>query len=461
MGRRPRGIEDGMSGVDIRVRLVYRSLPADGARTAFQDTIRDNAMRPAIGGIDFGTSNSTVGVIENGQPRLVPLEAGQVTLPSAVFFSFEDGQTHFGRRAIADYADGVEGRLMRALKSVLGSSLAHEKTRIKARSIAFTDIIGMFLAQLRRRMEEHTGQPVGPVVFGRPVQFVDDDAEADSKAQAQLEKAARAQGFRDIAFQFEPIAAALDYERTVRREELALILDMGGGTSDFSVVRVSPERAGAADRSGDILASRGVHVGGTDFDRLLSIDRVMPELGYLTPTRDGKRNLPAGYFVDLATWQRINLLYTPKARTDLRQLRYEAARPDLVDRLIAIVEQRWGHALAGCVERARIAMTDEQSARLDVSVPDADFSVDLTRESFEATIHGAVERVADTVSATLRDAGLAGSDIATVFLTGGSTSTPLARRTILSMVPQARVVEGDVFGSVGLGLALDAQRKFG
>ena len=262
-------------------------------------------MQPTFGGIDFGTSNSTVGVIEDGQPRLVPLEGEQVTLPSAVFFNFDDDRTYVGRRAIADYTDGVEGRLMRALKSVLGSSLVHEKTRIKKRQMAFTDIIGLFIAQLKTRMEAHTGQAVGPVVLGRPVQFVDDDAEADRNAQNELERAARAQGFRDIAFQYEPIAAALDYERTVQREELALIVDMGGGTSDFSVVRVSPERAVAADRSGDILANRGVHIGGTDFDRLLSIDSVMRELGYLTQTKDGKRNLPAAYFVDLATQQRI------------------------------------------------------------------------------------------------------------------------------------------------------------
>ena len=187
---------------------------------------------------------------------------------------------------------------------------------------------------------------VDTVVLGRPVQFVDDDAAADAAAQAELEKAARAQGFRHIAFQFEPIAAALDYEQSVTREELALIVDMGGGTSDFSIVRVSPRRAAASDRKDDILANRGIHIGGTDFDRLLSLAHVMPELGYLTPTKDGKRNLPAGYFVDLATWQRINLLYTGKAKTDLRQMRFEAARPDLVDRLIEVVDHRFGHALA-------------------------------------------------------------------------------------------------------------------
>lgn len=418
-------------------------------------------MRPVHGGIDFGTSNSTVGVVENGRPRLVPLEADQVTLPSAVFFNYEDNGTYLGREAIGQYTDAVEGRLMRALKSVLGSSLVHEKTRLKSRSVAFTDIIGIFINHLKKRLESHAGEAVDTVVLGRPVQFVDDDAGADAEAQAELEKAARRQGFQHIAFQFEPIAAALDYEQSVTREELALIVDMGGGTSDFSIVRVSPERAAAGDRKDDILANRGIHIGGTDFDRLASLAHVMPELGYLTPTKDGKRNLPAGYFVDLATWQRINLLYTPKAKTDLRQMRYEAARPDLVDRLIDVVDHRFGHALAGLVERAKIALTDRLTATVDVDLTDAKFSAGITRDGFEETIRGDVGRVTATVRQTLADAGLKAADITAVFLTGGSTAIPLARSSILKLVPDAQVVEGDAFGSVGLGLALDARRKFG
>ncbi len=418
-------------------------------------------MRPVFGGIDFGTSNSTVGIIENGRPRLLPLEDGQPTLPSAVFFNYEDNAAHFGRSAIGQYADGVEGRLMRALKSVLGSSLVHEKTRLKARQIAFSDIIGMFVGQLKKKLDSHVGQTVDTVVLGRPVQFVDDDAQADAAAQNELEKAARRQGFKHIAFQFEPIAAALDYEHTVAREELALIVDMGGGTSDFSVVRVSPERAASADRKDDILANRGVHVGGTDFDRLLSIAHVMPHLGYLTPTKDGKRNLPAGYFIDLATWQRINLLYTSKAMSDLRQIRFEAAEPDLVDRLIDVVEHRFGHALAALVERAKIALTDRTETSVDVALTEARFSAPIRRRDLEETIRADVARVTQTVAATLADAGLKAGDITAVFLTGGSTVVPLARRSILSLVPEASVVQGDVFGSVGAGLALDARRKFG
>lgn len=418
-------------------------------------------MHQAFGGIDFGTSNSTVGVIRNGKARLVLLEGEQPTLPSAVFFNFEDGHTYFGRRAIGDYTDSIEGRLMRSLKSVLGSSLAHEKTRIKARQIGFIDIIGLFIGHLRTRLEEDAHGVVESVVLGRPVQFVDDDAQADAEAQGELEKAARAQGFKHIAFQFEPIAAALDYEQKVTREELALIIDMGGGTSDFSIVRVSPERARSTDRKDDILASRGIHIGGTDFDRLLSIAHVMPQLGYLSPTKDGKRNLPASYFIDLATWQRINLVYTAKAMTHLRQIRYEAVRADLVDRFIHIVEHRYGHALAALVEKAKIELTDMSSAEVAVKLQGAAFAAGITRDGLEATIARDIERVTETVARTIRDAGVKPSDITAVFLTGGSTAIPLARREILSLVPRASVIEGDMFGSVGLGLALDAQRKFG
>lgn len=418
-------------------------------------------MQPAFAGIDFGTSNSTVGVMHNGQPRLVALEDGQVTLPSAVFFNFEDNRTYFGRRAIGDYTDSIEGRLMRSLKSVLGSSLVHDKTRIKARSIGFMEIVGLFVGHLKKRLEEDARAPVESVVLGRPVQFVDDDAAADGKAQGELENAAHAQGFKHIAFQFEPIAAALDYEQKVNREELALIVDMGGGTSDFSIVRVSPERARSIDRKDDILANRGIHIGGTDFDRLLSIAHVMPQFGYLTTTKDGKRNLPASYFIDLATWQRINLVYTARAMTHLRQIRFEAERSDLVDRFIHIVEHRFGHALAALVEKAKIALTDQMSAEVTVKLPGAGFAADITRAGLEATIDADIERVVATVGQTISDAGVRPSDVTAVFLTGGSTAIPLARQRILDLVPQASVIEGDMFGSVGLGLALDAQRKFG
>ena len=418
-------------------------------------------MAPACGGIDFGTSNSTVGIVAAGRAQLVPLEGTDTTMPSAVFFNFEDNQTYFGRRAIADYTDNAEGRLLRALKNVLGSSLIHEKTRVKARSVAFSDIIGEFIGFLKARLDAALQHTVQDVVLGRPVFFVDDDPVADAAAQVELEKAARRQGFKNIEFQYEPIAAALDYEQSVKREELALIVDIGGGTSDFSVIRVSPEGRKSADRKQDILANAGVHIGGTDFDRLLSLASVMRGLGYLTPTRDGKRNLPAGYYVDLSTWQRINMLYTPKAMTELRQMRYEAAEPGLVERLLDIVRHRQGHALAAGVEQAKIDLTDQASTAITLPLTDEILSVLVARSTFEASVAGAVERIRNTVSQTLDKAQLSASRIDTIFMTGGSTAVPLLKATIMAMFPAARIVAGDMFGSVGLGLALDAGRKFG
>ena len=418
-------------------------------------------MQPSFGGIDFGTSNSTIGIIRDGRPQLVTLEGDSVTLPSAVFFNFEDDRTYFGRRAIEDYTLNSEGRLLRALKSVLGTSLIHEKTRIKARSMAFTDIIGIFIDHLKGKLEAAVGGPVESVVLGRPVHFVDGDEPADRAAQGELEAAARARGFKHIAFQFEPIAAALDYEQTVEREELALIVDIGGGTSDFSIVRVSPDGARRADRKGDVLANTGVHVGGTDFDRLLSIARVMPELGYGTPTKDGKRNLPVSYFNDLATWQRINQLYPNKANVDLRQIRQEAAQPHLVERMIDIVRHRQGHALAGLVERAKIDLTEQAETVIDLPLTEEKLGIALTAGQLDAAIAAAVQRIVDQMAETVRAAGLVPAQIETLFLTGGSTAIRQVRDAVERMFPHAKVVKGDVFGSVGLGLALDSQRKFG
>ena len=170
-------------------------------------------------GMDFGTSNSTFAVAGgNAPPRLLPLEGQSVTLPSVIFFSFEDESAYFGRSAVSEYVTGGDGRLMRSLKSVLGTSLFSDTTRIKRRAVSFAEILGTFIAEMRSRAGVELGAEIDTVVLGRPVRFVDDDDAADAEAQRQLESAARGQGFRNIEFQFEPIAAALDYEQQVTRE---------------------------------------------------------------------------------------------------------------------------------------------------------------------------------------------------------------------------------------------------
>lgn len=417
-------------------------------------------MSSVFCGIDFGTSNSTVGVSNATLARLLPLEGAHATLPSAVFFSFANDDVLFGRAAIEAYVEGDEGRLMRSLKSILGSSLMHEKTRIRARFMAFSDILGHFIGFLRQRLEEQAGEAVDRVVLGRPVHFVDDDEVADAAAEAMLESIARAQGFRHVAFQFEPIAAALDYEQSTRNEELVLIVDIGGGTSDFSIVRVSPERARKPERQDDILANGGVHIGGTDFDRLLSIAHVMPHLGLGSSTKDGRRLLPRRHFNDLATWHRINTLYSREVMNELRQIRYEAERRDLVDRLIQIIEERRGHSLALAVERAKIALTSEMEADIELASFIGGANVTVTRAAFNQVVEEPLQRIARAVRDLLASAGVGADAIDTVFLTGGSSAIPALQERITALLLNARIVDGDRLGSVGTGLALDARRKF-
>ena len=412
-------------------------------------------------GLDFGTSNSTMGIAtHNGGPRLLALEDGKPTIPSVLFFGFEDDAIHFGRAGVAEYVGGAEGRLMRSLKSVLGTSLIGDSTRVKAKSYGFIEILGIFIAELKRRAEVELGAPVDNVVLGRPVHFVDDDPTADAEAQQQLERAARAQGFSHIEFQFEPIAAALDYERQVSDEQLALIVDLGGGTSDFSIIRVSPERAKQADRGSDILATAGVHVGGTDFDRLLSMAKVMPELGLGSETRDGKRYLPVAPYFDFSTWHRINRLYHAKPVRDLIGTRNEAKRPDLVAQFIALVEDRQGHRLAGAVEAAKIALSDAAEHRFAFASRGAAVDTVMTADDLARALDNSVERIAATIGETLQRAGVGAAAIDSLILTGGSTLVPVIVARLRAMFPDAALVRTDVLGSVGLGLAMEAARRF-
>ena len=416
-------------------------------------------MQAVSCGIDFGTSNSTLALADASGARLVALEGNHVTLPSAVFWDAEGAPPLFGRAAIAAYVEGEEGRLMRGLKSTLGSALIHEKTRVGNRAIAFTDVLGRFFGHLRARLDATGGEVIDRAVLGRPVHFVDGDAAGDAAAQDVLEGLARKIGLSEVAFQYEPIAAALHYEQGITREELVLIVDIGGGTSDFSIVRVSPERARSADRQADILANDGVRVGGTDFDRLLSLAEVMPLLGYNQPTKTG--TLPRHYFLDLATWHRINALYGQGVTNDLKALRKIASEPERLDRMIRVVTTRAGHALAMAVEAAKITLTSASEATVRIADLTGGPDTVATRAGFEAAIAPPLERVSTAIRATLAQAGLQPEAIGTVFLTGGSSSLPALRAAVAAILPGAPIASGDDFGSVGTGLALDARRRFG
>ncbi len=411
-------------------------------------------------GIDFGTSNSTVGWLRPGTHSLLPLEDGRPTLPSAVFFNADEDSTCFGRAALAEYLDGYEGRLMRALKSLLGSSLIDGHTEVLGRALRFRDLLANFIGELKRRAEAEAGRSFDEAVFGRPVHFVDDDEAADRKAQQTLEAIARQVGFREVSFQFEPIGAALHYELSLEREELVLVADIGGGTADFSLVRLSPARARQSERREDLLGNAGVHVGGTDFDRALSLECVMPLLGYRGRMKNGAE-IPSSIFFQLATWHTINFAYSRQAWADLQHIYRDAVAREELDRLSRLVSRREGHWLALQVEQAKIDLSAAPAAELALERLGAGLTHGIGREDFALATASLVDRVAQTVGALLRDAGVGHEHIDTVYFTGGGSAVPQLRARIAAELPHARSVEGDLYGSIGAGLAVEAARRYG
>jgi hypothetical chaperone protein len=411
-------------------------------------------------GLDFGTSNSSVSIATSETVQLIALENGRAAIPSAIFFDFDEDTVNFGQQAIDEYVLGARGRLLRSLKSVLGTSLMEETTQIKHQELAFSDILGLFIGHLKHQTETVCGQLLDRIVLGRPVNFVDHNPEADRKAAQTLAQIAADQGFRHIEFQYEPIAAALDYEQQVTAETIALIVDIGGGTADFSIVRLAPERRQLSDRRADVLANHGVHVGGTDFDRWLSLHSVMPHFGYKTATTQSNREMPAALYFDLATWHLINLLYSKETYETLREMRFMAADKQLIDRLSQIIETRSGHRLAMQVEKAKIDLTGNPSTCVDLDFIDPALQIITTRTDLDQAIRKGLETIMTTIADTIAQAGIRTAAIQAVFLTGGSTAIPTLQNSILELFPHAEIVQGDLFGSVGMGLALDARRKF-
>jgi hypothetical chaperone protein len=404
-------------------------------------------------GLDFGTSNSAIGVARDGTAALAPVEADRTLIPSAVFVDYEaKGRVLFGSEATAAYVAQTDGRLMRALKSILSSSLIDEETRLGGRKVPLTRIVEIFVRHLKQKAEAFAGREIVSVVHGRPVRFVDGDDAADARAQAVLEAVARRAGFREVAFVYEPIAAAHDYERTVSGEELVLIADIGGGTSDFSVIRVGPARRTRADRADDVLATAGLRLGGTDFDSALSLAAVMPLLGLGTQLVQKDLPMPRALYYELAAWPTINFTYTFRNERELVELVALAREPEKVGRLLEVVRRRLGHRLAIAVEDAKIALSAEDRTVASLDFVEAGLALAATRADFDRSVAAGMDRLAEAARNCIAAAGLGPDAIDTIFLTGGSSRVPAVRAAVRSAAPSARLAGGSDLLSVAQGL---------
>jgi len=398
--------------------------------------------------VDFGTSNSAAAVLEGGRVRRLAIEAGEETLPTAVFFPV-GGKMRIGQTATDALIDGEEGRYMRSLKSVLGTSLMYESRPIGGTRRSLADVITAFLTTLRERAEAETGQRFTRALSGRPVHFHTNDAERDARAEADLRACYAAAGFEDVTFLPEPEAAA---RASVGEDgEVGLIVDIGGGTSDFTLFR-----RGAFGI--DIIASHGVRLGGTDFDHAISLSHVMPAFGLggeLTRTLgEGRLPVPKAIYVDLSTWAMIPFLYTAETRRMVDDLVAHAVERIKMERLRNVIRDELGHDVAFAVERGKIAANGGARGEIALGLVERGLSVTVTEGTMNAALTEAREVLLRAVYDTLALAATPPGGVDHVILVGGSSLMRVVSDVMKQVCPAARVSRAEAFTAVVDGLAL-------
>ncbi|WP_406649758.1 Hsp70 family protein [Aliisedimentitalea scapharcae] len=408
-------------------------------------------------GIDFGTSNSAAGVTVAGRPWLIDVEAGETTLPTAVFFDHGASSMRIGRDATQALIEGDEGRFMRALKSLLGTPLLREKRRIYKQEMDFIDIIARFLRALKTRAETATHQDFTHALSGRPVLFHSQDAARNAQAKIDLRDCYLRAGFADVQFMYEPEAAL---RATAPEAGLGLVVDIGGGTSDYTVF----EQQG--DGTTRVLISHGLRLGGTDFDRRLSIDHVMPLLGRGSAIRNsfGQGTLPAPnrIFNDLATWQMIPFLYSADTRRKARDLAQHAVEPAKLTRLVSVLEDELGHDVAFAVERGKILANqpDHPAPRIDLKVLERGLTVPLSSEALNRSLSDQVSEITDHATQALTLAEIAPPRINRIVLVGGSSLLDAIATDLRQLCPNARIYNANAMTAVADGLALASASAF-
>lgn len=446
-------------------------------------------------GFDYGTANCSVAVMENGAPRLLSLENNSPWLPSmlcaptreaisewlyrhhqvatpdaenqallrrAIAFNREEdievtpASVQFGLASLAQYMDDPEEVwFVKSPKSFLGAS------GLKPQQIAlFEDLVCAMMLHIRQTAEKQIGQSIDQAVIGRPINFQGLGGEdANQQAQGILERAAKRAGLRDVVFQFEPVAAGLEFEATLQQETKVLVVDIGGGTTDCSVLLMGPEWRNKAERSASLLGHSGCRVGGNDLDIMLAFKELMPHLGLGGQTLKGIA-LPA-----LPWWNAVAIndvpaqsdFYSSASRKQLQDLMRDAEQPEAVKRLLKVWQQRLSYRLVRAAEESKIALSDRQQTRAALDFIETALGSEISVAGLQAAIQQPLERIQEQVKLAL-ESSAARPDV--IYLTGGSARSPLLRQALQQQLPDIPLASGDDFGSVTAGLARWAQVVF-
>ncbi|EFE95781.1 molecular chaperone [Serratia odorifera] len=446
-------------------------------------------------GFDYGTANCSVAVMGDNGPQLLALENNEPYLPSmlcaptreavseclhrhwqvptgsdenqqllrrAISFNREEDipvnadSVLFGLQALAHYVeDPQEVYFVRSPKSFLGAN------GLKAQQIAlFEDLVCAMMFHIKRQAEGALQQQIDQAVIGRPINFQGTGGdEANHQAQGILQRAAQRAGFKDIEFQFEPVAAGLDFEATLSEEKTVLVVDIGGGTTDCSVLLMGPQWRDRADRQQSLLGHSGCRVGGNDLDIMLAFKQLMPLFGMGGETEKGIA-LPA-----LPYWNAVatndvpaqNDFYGSANARLLRDLIRDAAEPEKVQRLLKVYQQRLSYRLVRAAEESKIALSAQDSTQVPLAFVQPDLAETIGQGQLAEAISQPLQRIQEQVTAALATSQ---STPQVIYLTGGSARSPLLRTALQQQLPGIPIVGGNDFGSVTAGLARWAQTLF-
>ncbi len=411
-------------------------------------------------GIDFGTSNSMIVLAGPDGVQSIRLDPGHVPpeLAPTLMFSSVEGDWVFGTAARQEFLrQEMQGRFIQSIKKYLPSQM-FTSTFIGGRRLGLDEIIAQFLMWLRQLASEQAGVEVTRVLMGRPAVFHSDPAR-DAFAQDRLESAARLAGFTTVDFRREPIAAARAFETTLERDVLCLVGDLGGGTSDFTVMRLGPGRA-SRDRARDVLGFDGVSIAGNDLDAAIVRAAVLPRLGYRSTWRIVGKHVEVPRYLHHAamSWHELSFASTRENLENLRRWIQTADDPEGLERLYDLLRWNNGFELFQAVESCKRVLSDQDRAILELHVEGIDLVETVERAAFEAAIAGLLGKLGACMDRLLERIDLKPRDIDVVFLTGGTSLVPAVRALFASRFP-GRILPGDAFTSVGHGLGIEALER--
>ena len=421
-------------------------------------------------GLDFGTTNSAIAVATADRTAQLATfsSEGQPTamFRSVLYFDPENleptGKPRAigGPEAIAQYLQAeTKGRLIQSMKSYLGS-LLFKHTVIFNYTFTLEDLIAKIIRELRAAAEAQFGDLGERVVVGRPAHFSGTETDSeDDVALDRLRTALELAGFSQVEFELEPVAAAYQYEQQLDHDELVLIADFGGGTSDFCLIQLGPQARARGQRHKDILGTNGVAIAGDSFDSSFIRHLVTPHLGlgsqYRTPF--GRiLSAPLWIYEKLERWHQFSLLKTRETMETLRQLHFQSLEPKKIEALIHVVNEGLGYQLSRAVEKTKYDLSERATSTFAFRDLPVDITAQVGRAQFTEWIDLELRTIARCVDRLLVHCGVTSSDIDSVFLTGGSSFVPAVRQIFAERFGEKRLRGGEELTTVARGLALRA-----